>query len=188
MSRALKDAIAQLAGTFNEDFVNIIACTVNSCQPDSRQCTCTPLNGKGEAAITVNLSAEPNDGLLITPTINSTVLVAQTKQNDPFVLMFSDIDGFSIITSDGKTQFVIGTAGSIQMNDGSYGGLTKTQELQAQLDKTNAVVKAILDTITGTVINEPGNGNPSAFQHALNLAVTLPQPLNVGDFSTIENT
>ncbi len=115
MSRELKDAVAQLAGTFNRDFVSITACTVQSNDPLNRQCTCLPLNGSSEAVITVNLSAEPNDGILVTPTAGSTVLVAQTVQNDPFVLMFSDVEGFSIITADGATQFIVSSAGLIQL-------------------------------------------------------------------------
>jgi hypothetical protein len=100
MSRELKDAVAQLAGTFNKDFVSITACSVQSVDLQNRQCTCLPLNGSSEASITVNLSAEPNDGILVTPSVGSAVLVAQTIQNDPFVLMFSDVDGFQIIQAD----------------------------------------------------------------------------------------
>ncbi len=145
MSRELKDAISQLAGTFNRDFVSIVACTVQTVDVPNRQCTCIPLNGTGEAAITVNLSAEPNDGILVTPSANSTVLVAQTTQNDPFVLMTSDIDGISIITNDGISQFIISLEGSIQFNDGTYGGLVQVMPLVQKLNNLENLINGLID-------------------------------------------
>ena len=133
MSRELKDAVAQLAGTFNKDFVSITACAVQSVDLQNRQCICQPLNGSSEASITVNLAAEPNDGILVTPTIGSTVLVAQTIQNDPFVLMFSDVDGFMVIQADFE----------LNVSNGKISISNNAGDLATQLDALLTQLQAI---------------------------------------------
>lgn len=57
-------------------------------------------------------------------------------------------------------------------------------ELQAQIDKTNSVVRAILQTITSPVINTATAGSPDLFQAALIAATAGKQ---VGDFSKIKS-
>lgn len=165
--RAIKDSIQQLAGTFNKDIVSIVACTVDSVDQDNRTCDCTPISGDAITDIPgVQLMAEVNDGILILPSVGSTVIVGLSTRNTAFVIMYSSVD-------------------TITLRGGQYGGLTKTQELKTQIDKTNEVVNAILNILTGSPINEPGNGAPSALQAALSAALAGKM---VGDFSNIENT
>lgn len=73
---------------------------------------------------------------------------------------------------------------NIILNDGSFGGLVKVEELKTQLEKTNNVLNSILNIINGNPIAEAGNGAPSALQIALKAAVVGKQ---VGDYSNIEN-
>ena len=69
------------------------------------------------------------------------------------------------------------------IHGGDNGGVIKVQELKKQLDKNNTLLNAIL-TVIGSPVNEAGNGAPSSFQAALNVAVSS---LSLGDFSNLEN-
>ena len=80
---------------------------------------------------------------------------------------------------------LITSSGTMKLNDGSLGGLTKTPELQKQLNKTNDLLNAMIKIINGTVITEAGNGATSALQKALSGAISS---LQLGDYSQIENT
>ena len=64
------------------------------------------------------------------------------------------------------------------------GGLTITPELKTQLDTTNSLLQALIDIISGTPVNEPGNGAPSALQSALAAAITNE---SLGTYDNIEN-
>lgn len=179
----LKQAIQQLAGTHLKDEVFVDVCTVTSVDVSTRTCTCTPITGPSTTGfINVRLMAAVDDGVLYIPTIGSTIIVCHTKHNQPLVLMYSQLD--KMVFDAGSSTLQI-TDGSIQFNDGSFGGLTKTQELKAQLDKTNALLQALLTVINGTPIPEAGNGSPSGLQTALKAALSGQQ---LGDYSAIENT
>lgn len=181
--RKIADSIRQLSGTFEKDNVEVYVCTVDSVDTTNNTCSVTVVSGEADIQIpNVLLSSEPNDGFILFPSVGSTVIIGLTTRNLPFVLMFEDIDSMQVTVNN--TKFIL-KDGNIQMNDGSYGGLTKTQELQTQINKTNAVLQAVVNIISGTVIDEPGSGAPSALQAALKTAIT---GLSLGNFSNIENT
>ena len=115
------------------------------------------------------------NSFLLFPADNSFVWVAEV--NGPGIL------GIIKCSDVYKIRATAGTL--IQLNDGSLGGLTKTQELRTQVDKLNTLVAHLVATINGTVITEPGSGAASALQAALQAAITGD---TVGDFSNIENT
>ena len=77
------------------------------------------------------------------------------------------------------------TDGLVQFNDGSLGGLTKTLELQAQINKLNTLVGHLVGIINGIAVLEAGGGAASALQAALKAAILTD---TVGDFSNIEDT
>lgn len=181
-NRAIKDTIKQLAGTFNKDMIAFVECTVSSVNAGAQTCDCVAISGSAETEIpNVKLSAEANDGVVIIPKVDSTVIVGLSSRIGAFVAMFEDLDSYQIVINE--TKFLI-SDGLIKFNDGSFGGLTKSQELKTQLDKTNDVVNTILTILTGSPVNEPGNGAPSALQATLSAALAAKQ---VGDFSDIEN-
>jgi hypothetical protein len=147
---------------------------VNSYDVATRTCDCTAITGMaGTDMPNVQLMPEVDDGLVLFPTAGSTVFVVYSTYVPPFVVLFSQIDQ------------VLFSAGSIQFNDGSFGGLTKSIELQTQLNTTNALLTAILTVLNGAPIPEPGSGSPSALQAALKVALTGQQ---LGDYSAIINT
>lgn len=184
-ARDLRTVVEKLAGNYGKDYVTIIACTVISVDLPNRQITCLSVNGNTESELVADLSANNNDGIIISPSLESLVLVGITIQNNPVVLMTSDIDSFLIILEDGSELLI--SAGKIQLLGGQWSS-AKGELLQEQINKTNAVVSAILSVLVGITINEAGGGAPSALQAALKLALTVPEPLNVGDFSDIVNT
>ena len=125
--------------------------------------------------ITNNVTLENMSGVYMVPAIDSDCLV-----------MNLDSGGmYELIKASSYSQIVIKASSGIQFNDGKLGGLTKTLELQKQLNKLNTLVSHLLQVITSAPIAEPGSGAPSALQAAFKLAVAAD---TVGDFSKIENT
>lgn len=101
------------------------------------------------------------------------------------------VNGTHIVQTNGDIDFTSFNGNfnvlskAIKLLDGTYGGLTKTQELQTQLNKTNDLLTQILNIINGSTVTEPGNGAPSALQAALKVAIT---GKSLGDYSNIENS
>jgi hypothetical protein len=92
----------------------------------------------------------------------------------------------AILEGDDATAFMLyaNEADLIEFNGGSNGGLAITPTLINELNKTNAILQAIVNIINGASIPEPGNGAASALQTALKTAITNK---NLGDFSQVEN-
>lgn len=171
--RELTEAIQKLAGVKQSDKVEFIPCSVESVDPSTRTCSCVAIGGDAVIEIpNVLLMADVDDGILLLPTVGSTVFVVYSTYNQPFVCLFSQVDQ------------IIFTAGSIKFNDGSFGGLTKTPELRTNLDKTNDLLTALIDIINGPPIPEPGSGAPSALQTALKAAIAGQA---LGIYTDIEN-
>ena len=140
---------------------------------DSMLCTVTAVSGSTCTAVTldteielfgVRLQAAASNGILLKPKIDSIVVVTPITDFEFVVVMFSAIDEITLL-------------------DGSFGGLTKTQELKTQLDKTNEVVQAIVDTLQQwtPVANDGGAALKAFFPTKLLTKV-------VGDYSDIENS
>ena len=89
-----------------------IVCEVLAVTGD--KCDCQPLNGMADL-LNVKLQAKTTTGILITPSIGSSVIVTLTGNSNGFVSMFSDID-------------------SIQLNGSNYDGLVKVNDLVTKLN------------------------------------------------------
>lgn len=169
--RQLREGIEQLAGTHLKDKVLFVDCNVNSIDMEAGTCSATPIGGDAPVQITgINLESDVADGLLIIPVINSTITVFYSKRNLPYIIKYSDID--TIYYSGNLWQF----------GDGSFGGLTKTQELKKQLDMVNAQLQAVISSLKNW-IPVPNDGG-TALQTYFNLQIAGKDP---GDFSNIEN-
>lgn len=111
-----RSAIRKIAGTENLDDVNILFAEVESVDMDERTCTVIPISGSSDAKIEgVSLSIDRNDGEIKKPKVGSTVGVATSKNIDPFVIAWSDID-------------------EIILKGGNYNGLVKVKELTEKLN------------------------------------------------------
>lgn len=111
----------------------------------------------------VRLQASEASGMLYKPAIDSVVIISAIDDFEYVVIMYSEIEEITFL-------------------DGSYGGLTKTQELKAQLDKTNEVVQTIVDALKNwTVVSSDGGAALKTY------FTTLLGAKVIGDFSDIEN-
>jgi hypothetical protein len=126
--------------------------------------TCTVMMIDTETEIAgVRLQVNAGDGALYTPAVGSVVMLAKISDFDFGVVMFSAL-------------------AEIKFLDGSFGGLTKTQELKTQLDKTTEIVSLIMQTLmTWTPVTNDGG---AALKAAAIAALTGKV---VGDYSNIEN-
>lgn len=111
----------------------------------------------------VRLQTEASNGMLLKPAVGSVVVVAPIADFEFVVIMYSAIDEITLL-------------------DGSFGGLTKTQELKTQLDKTNEIVTIIHNVLTtwAPVANDGGAALKAA-------AISALTGKTEGDFSNIEN-
>lgn len=130
----IKDSIMILAETYGKDYVQVIFAEVQSVNESERTCTVKQVSGDAETEIPdVKLLAESNDGFLRIPVVGSVVSVAATRNNEPFVWMFSECDKIYSIQNE------------FQFNDGSFGGLVKVEEIT---NKLNSIENKINDLIT----------------------------------------
>lgn len=154
----LKQAIQQLAGTFNKDGVQVIQCTVDSVNEDAFECDVTAIGGVANTEIpSVSLSAEGNDGFNLIPEVGSTVLVTITDRGIAYVSMFSDIT--KVIAIVNETKLVI-EDGKITFNDGDFGGLIKIEDQTTKLNELVAELQTQLGLISTGITGAGGAYTP----------------------------
>jgi hypothetical protein len=120
-----------------------------------------PVDGKAE--FLVRLQANSVNGLYIKPKIDSLVGISMINDHVGAVVVYGEID-------------------SITLLDGTYNGIVKADELKEQLDKTNEVLQAVVDSLANWVVvaNDGGAALKTAFATALGTKT-------VGDYSDIKN-
>jgi hypothetical protein len=91
----IRTAIQKLA---KSDLFESILGTVKEVDPDKKTCTVQPLDDQPEI-LEVRLSAveSPDKGVILIPTVESFVIVGQTANEQPHVIMFSEIDSVSTL-------------------------------------------------------------------------------------------
>lgn len=165
---------------------NIIGGTMVAGSTDTDAGTISVQPADGRPAIDgILLSAvtENENGLVVYPSDDSDVIIASANGSGTwFLLKASTITKASI--KIGTSSATI-TDGLVQFNDGSLGGLTKTQELKTQLDKTTTLLQHLVTTINGAPVPEAGSGAASGLQASLKAAIAAD---TLGEFSAIENT
>lgn len=92
-------------------------------------------------------------------------------------------DGDAVLWTASGGFVIARNSGNVEINGTNLGGAVIAGELQAQLEKNNQILQAIKQVLS-VPVNEPGGGSPSAFQAALNAAVSS---LPIGSFDHIEN-
>lgn len=139
-----------------------LMCVVSDVDLISLTCYCQPIDGS--AGVTdVRLMASVSKGFLVIPQDQSIVGVSFINDNSAYISMTSGVQ-------------------EIQLNGDNFGGLTKTLELQTQLNKLNAQLQAILTAATtwAPVANDGG----AAFKTAA-ISALSGKPIAV--FTNIEN-
>jgi hypothetical protein len=167
----MQDAVAKLAGTFQKDPVSIVLCTVDSVDNGAQTCDCTPIGGDATTSIpSVQLTSEANDSFTIFPSVGSTVLVCFSIRNGAYIMTQSDIDDIVCVVNN-----------VFQFNDGSYGGLTRSDKLTIKLNNIESLLNNLI-----VIFN--------AHTHPVSGASTLipttqeTNTLNLTQQSQIENT
>lgn len=156
----IRDIILQIVSSkFKNSFA--ILCTIDAVNNDNTA-DCLPIDG-GTKILNCRIQSDMQNGLVLKPTVGSIVAVQMYDDFTGVIVCFSKLD-------------------SIQMLDGSFGGLTKTQELKTQLDKTNNVLQAVVDSLKNwtPVPNDGGAALKAYFTTQLGVKVK-------GDYSAIEN-
>jgi hypothetical protein len=144
--RAIQTAVEKLAGTFKKDTVEMLVGTVKSV--DESKSTCTVVIENGVELPNVLLQAGVCDGLQVIPKKDSGVVVIKSTYNQPFIAVYSDVEKYYLQVGDGSLTVFKDTSNNqplIQLNDGSYGGLIKIQEL---VNKINAIENLLNGFIT----------------------------------------
>ena len=152
--RDIREAVSKLSGTFNTDVVALVDCTVDSVNLTEQTCDCTPVSGRATTSIpSVELKAEPNNGILIVPKVGSSVKVALTKRGNAFVVLFSDIDKMEIAISNGTQDTLLTISqGVIKFNDGSFDGLVKVSDLVTKLNTLESDLNTLKAAFTAWVV------------------------------------
>jgi hypothetical protein len=137
-------------------------CTVDSVDSVGSVAVCIPLEGGAE--INCRIQADNQNGLYLKPSIGSVVGIMMDSDFTGEIVCYSKLD-------------------SIKMLDGSFGGLTKTQELKTQLDKVNAQLQAVVSSLTSwvPVANDGGAALKTYFAGQI-----AGKP--AGNFASIENS
>lgn len=159
----LRKAIQQVAGTIGGDDLRVVLCTVDSVDEDALTCDVTTVSDAAQSVIQgVQLMAGVGDGLLLTPVVDSQVLVAYSNTIQPYVLMLSDVDKFSIVTT-----------GGVELNGDDYGGLVKVQDLVDKINALENLINSILDVLKNTTIPlAPSGTYPFAPLYAAIMAIS----------------
>ena len=182
-TRKIIDAIQHISGVKQADTVTYVPCTVQSVSEANRTCVCMPQGGSMQAQISdVLLMACVDDGILYLPNVGSTVLVMLSKFTQPSVVMFSSLDKILYTVGDSQLQVIDGT---IQLNDGSLGGLPKIATLTQKLNNIENLLNELIakyNAHTHILSLSTGTGT------AAPTVTTQANPLTPTQQSDIENT
>ncbi len=141
-SRHIIDAIQHISGVKHADAVSYLPCTVKSVNEAARTCVCLPQGGYMQAPISdALLMASVDDGIFYIPSLDSTVLVLLSKFAQPCVVMFSCLT--KILYTVGGSQLKV-IDGTIQLNDGSLGGLAKIAALTQKLNNLENLLNGLI--------------------------------------------
>ena len=99
-----------------------VPCTVSEINEDNTL-TCSPINDDSDF-VNVRLQAGPGDGVLITPKLNSVVIVQPINEITGYVSLFSEIE-------------------SVQYFDGSLGGFVKVEQLTEKLNNLESEINQL---------------------------------------------
>ena len=187
MDRSIADSIRKLAGTYGADHIEYVYGTVdensvNLNNTDIGAPTCSVTASQDVSYPNVTLQPVFCDGILKVPSDGSQVVISKNRNsNNWFVLLFSDIDAIYLQNQNAWLCLWNSNGEDSAYTQTSYGGLIKLLDpndtSKGILAKMNAIEKdnnnlrQLMQTLLDTVVYEPGNGAPSAFQAAMKIAI-----------------
>lgn len=84
--------IREIAGTNLKAQTSIFDAKVISVSTTARTCVVERLGGQASSRLTARLMASVDDGCLMIPAVDSTVIVCMSDYVEPYVTMFSEVD------------------------------------------------------------------------------------------------
>jgi len=133
---SVAESIQILAGTYGISPVQVMTCEVTKVTASERTCTVLPLTDNLEP-FSAQLMADIDDGLLILPTVGSTVKIMLSEIITPTVIQYSAIDEILIVS--GGAAIKIYSSG-VELQGADYGGVMKvTPSVKAWNDLQNDV-------------------------------------------------
>lgn len=154
--------------------------------------TCSAINGIDTIDVDVDdityhdvqlqaITEGAGKSLIIIPSKGSKVIIGNVENGTGYVLINADKpDRIIIKQADGMYIDVMKDV--IKLNGDSEGGILIEKKLVDELKKVNDILQAIMATISGPPIPEPGSGAPSALQTALKGVIAgkiLPQYVQI---------
>ena len=130
----IKDAVRELSK--NDESIYSVVCTVASVS--GKKCDCSPVNGDADI-LEVRLMADEQTGILVTPTVNSKVIVTMINKVSGYVSMFSSID-------------------SIELNGSNFNGLVKVAELTAKINALESDLNTLKTAFSSWVVAPTDGG------------------------------
>lgn len=124
--RTIQQAVQILSGTHLQDKTMIFDAVVVSVDQKKRTCVVTAVGGKSANTFTARLMAAVDDGILVLPTVGSTVGILMSTFVKPMVIMHSGVD-------------------QVILRGGDLGGLVRVIDLTTKL---NAIEDKVNDLIT----------------------------------------
>jgi hypothetical protein len=133
---SVAELVQQVAGTYGISPVQVMTCEVTAVSSSERTCTVSPLTDNLEP-FAAQLMADIDDGILILPTIGSTVKIMLSEIITPTVIQYSAIDEILIVS--GGAAIKIYSSG-VELQGVDFGGLMKvTPSVKAWNDLQNDV-------------------------------------------------
>lgn len=163
--RDIRYPIQRIAGTDRTDTCKYVFCSVDSVDVSNRKCECTPQGDSVEAPFTnVLLMASVDDGLLYVPALNSTVVVAYSEFQQPYIALFSELQRIFLVVGNSLVDI---TGSLIKLNDGSFGGLVKVAQLTQKLNNLENLVNDLVSKFNShthilTLTSGTGTAAPTA--------------------------
>ncbi len=197
----IRETVQTLGGAKDQSKAKISLATVNAVDLATRTCTVTTIGDRAPVTFdNVQLMASVDDGFLLVPAIDSTVIVSYTTFNQPFVLLFSGIDKVLLVAGENSASIEVDETGLLleinqtklkiadgqtTFNDGSLGGLVKVIQLTQKLNNLENLVNDLIAKYNShTHILTLSSGTGTAAPTATTETQTL-TPTQRGD---IENT
>lgn len=133
---SIAESIQILAGTYGKFPIQVMVCEVTDVSASERTCTVQPLSDNLQP-FPAQLMADIDDGVLILPTVGSTVKIMLSELITPTVIQFSQVD--EILLVGGGSAVKVYDNG-VELQGYEYGGLMKvTPSVNAWNDLQNDV-------------------------------------------------
>lgn len=147
--RSIISSIQKMAGTYGLDQVYLVHGTVTAVDMAAGTCDIDAVSGTATTPMAgIALQAAIGNGLLIIPKIGSDVKVVWSRFTSATIISYSDIE----------KMYINGLP--IKLNDGTFGGLVKVQELTNKINNLVQTIQTELVKIQTGIIAAGGSYTP----------------------------